>query len=107
MAQRRCTHAESLSSAPGDTAATSTASSPAPEQPLTKKRKFEERYQTDDTSDVDVLSEQRDYAHSLNPHASPDKQMKTWSSIVYTHFRSPPEIKKDGDNVHYVFVCKK
>jgi hypothetical protein len=53
-----------LSSAPEDIAATSTASSPAPEQPLTKKQKFEERYKTDETSDVDVLSECRDYMNS-------------------------------------------
>jgi hypothetical protein len=107
MARRKRTRAASLSSAPEDIAATSTASSPAPEQPLTKKQKFEERYKTDETSDVDVLSEQRDYAHRLNTDATLDKQMKTWSSIVYEHFRSPPEIKKDGGNVRYVFVCKK
>ena len=58
MTRRKRTNREaSLSSAPDDTAAASAASSPAPERhPQTKKQKFEERYKTDETSDLDVLS---------------------------------------------------
>jgi hypothetical protein len=33
--------------------------------------------------------------------------MKTWSSIVYDHFKLPPQIVKKGGEVCYVFVCKK
>jgi hypothetical protein len=37
---------------------------------------------------------------------STEKQMKTWSSAVYTHFKAPTIIEENGE-VTYVFVCKK
>jgi hypothetical protein len=33
--------------------------------------------------------------------------MKTWTSIVYEHFKSPPTIERKGGEVRYAFVCKK
>jgi hypothetical protein len=36
-----------------------------------------------------------------------DKQMKTWSSVIYKHFKLPPQITKKGDDIRYVFICKK
>jgi len=35
------------------------------------------------------------------------KQMKTWTSVVYEHFKLPPTIERKGEEVRYVFVCKK
>jgi hypothetical protein len=55
MRYKRNREASTSSAAPDDTTA---ASSPAPEcQPLTKKAKFEERYNTEENSDTDVLGE--------------------------------------------------
>ena len=57
MHRKRNRQASTSSVVPDDTAAApSTASSPAPDhQPQTKKAKFEERYNTDENSDTDVL----------------------------------------------------
>jgi hypothetical protein len=33
--------------------------------------------------------------------------MKTWTSDVYKHFKSPPTIAQKNGEVRYVFVCKK
>jgi len=56
--RKRNARQASLSSAADDTAAASAASSPAPNwPPQNKKAKFEERYNTGETSDADVLGE--------------------------------------------------
>jgi len=59
MAWRKRNNREaSLSSAPDDIAVASAASSPTPDRPpQNKKAKFEERYNTEETSDTDVLCE--------------------------------------------------
>jgi len=38
---------------------------------------------------------------------SPASQMKTWTSGVYSHFRSPPTIIVEGGVVKYKFTCRK
>ena len=61
MTQRKRNREESISSVQNNTttvSATSVTLSPAPErQPQTKKAKFEERYNTAEKSDADVLGE--------------------------------------------------
>jgi hypothetical protein len=100
----------SLSSTADDATAQSTASSPAPDrQPQTKKEKFKDRYKTEETSDADVLGECQHMETICNPSIHIGfvaMQMKTWTSEVYEHFKSPT-IEQKGGEVRYAFVCKK
>ena len=90
------------------TAAGSVSSSPVPTGAKpTKKSKFDKQFNTATTSDADVLSMFSYCIHNLTLTIGPEKQSKSWTSSVYTHFK-PPSISTDDDGeVTYVFVCKK
>ncbi|KAF5323705.1 hypothetical protein D9619_012911 [Psilocybe cf. subviscida] len=73
-------------------------SSPPPEtrsrpsrRSQTPKERFNERYKTSTNSAQQVL----------------DLQHKQWTSAVYDHFLMPPDIDAEGDEIKYVFKCKK
>jgi hypothetical protein len=79
--------------------------SPSP-QPTDKKSRFEKRFDTANTSDVDVLGMYyRPIANFLLTDLI-EKQRRTWTSSVYDHFDAP-QIFRDGTSVRYVFICKR
>jgi hypothetical protein len=91
---------------------TSPTTSPLPSRspspvPTNKKSRFEKRYNMANTSDNDVLGMSTIIlSYSLVTHVYKAKQKASWTSDVYDHYQ-PPCVVHDGDNVRYVFLCKK
>jgi hypothetical protein len=109
MAQQRKRARTSSSPAPEESPASS--ENPLPletsqEQPKSRKAKFDRRYATATTSAEDVLGMLFPLYELMRSRILSDKQKKTWSSSVYSHFH-PPEILIVDDVVKYVFICKK
>ena len=83
-------------------------SSPPPPgiDPCSKKAKFERQFKTATSSNEDV-SVSPDIICMLQALTKKTgKQMKSWTSSVYAHFRPPSIVDEDG-KVTYVFVCKR
>jgi hypothetical protein len=87
-------------------------SSPSSEAPRqrTKLSAFEERYDTANKSNEEVLSKcQLVYFRFLDKltleFLPVEKQMKNWTSSCYNHFKTPLIIVEKG-NVKYQFICR-
>jgi hypothetical protein len=72
-----------------------------------KHSKFDERFQTATSTDEDVLSTSIFCDSSvLNlDRLSTERQMATWTSQVYQHFKMPPTIAVKNGKVIYVYTC--
>ena len=88
--------------------AVSRASSPGPSKSLNEREKFEAAYETLTNSDSDVLGIFTRAFILLESHKQTiAAQLKAWTSKVYEHYKMPPEIVHSGNDVRYVFVCKR
>jgi hypothetical protein len=75
--------------------------------PMDKKSRFDRRFDTAKLSPAEVLrTSLSSIQQPLYSYYYSEKQKELWSSTVYDHFH-PPEILTVGENVKYVFVCKR
>lgn len=95
-------------SVPPTTSRTSSPSVPSVQKPFSEREKFDAAYETSTKSDVEVLGKSQlfcdiEFLTVQNLAA----QCKTWTSKVYNHYKMPPDIVRSGNNVKYIFVCRR
>lgn len=85
-------------------------SSPGPstsKKATTEREKFDLAYETSTKSDADVLGELSVFPDHTTLEKKIDVQIKNWTSSVYDHYKMPPEIVRSGNDVKYIFQCKR